>query len=297
VSTRGLRKAGKCFVLGAFKDSRYFASAERTEACRPAWDAFMAQVKIQRRNRMLERERIQERAYYARLKAAGKLPKRERKPRPPKPKVPKLATPKKPKAAKSVNAGGLIVRQPALNAGVEIKKPREVLPVVIPSHVRVQVCPCGKDQRYSVPADHVGEFLREWRALPSPSHCPRSRTERGDTAGIARGGGLPEGNHPSLAGVSHVGGDVALRPVRLARDAVRARERHGKPKQGKVCDSRTFALCIAHGASAGCHFAFDNYVDISREEARELGARLSAQMRERAIAAGWRFTDTEIVKP
>lgn len=70
-----------------------------------------------------------------------------------------------------------------------------------------------------------------------------------------------------------------------------------KPKQGKVCDSRTFALCIAHGASAGCHFAFDNYVDIGREEARELGARLSAQMRERAVAAGWRFTDTEIVKP
>jgi hypothetical protein len=38
-------------------------------------------------------------------------------------------------------------------------------------------------------------------------------------------------------------------------------------------------------------------VDIGREEARELGARLSAQMRERALSAGWRFTDTEILKP
>lgn len=40
-----------------------------------------------------------------------------------------------------------------------------------------------------------------------------------------------------------------------------------------------------------------NYIDIDREEARELGAKLSAQMRERAIVAGWRFTNTEILRP
>jgi hypothetical protein len=76
-----------------------------------------------------------------------------------------------------------------------------------------------------------------------------------------------------------------------------AHENLGKAMQGKVCDSRTFPLCVAHGSHAGHHFDFDNYVDISREEARELGARLSAQMRERALAAGWRFTNTEILKP
>jgi hypothetical protein len=76
-----------------------------------------------------------------------------------------------------------------------------------------------------------------------------------------------------------------------------AHENLGKSMQGKVCDSRTFNACGPHWGLMGCHYAFDNYIDISREEARELGARLSAQMRGRAKAAGWRFTSTEIVKP
>lgn len=80
-------------------------------------------------------------------------------------------------------------------------------------------------------------------------------------------------------------------------EAQAAHENLGKALQGKVCDSRTFALCIAHGRSMGCHYAFDNYVDIDREEARELGAKLSAQMRERAIAAGWKFTTEGILRP
>jgi len=70
----------------------------------------------------------------------------------------------------------------------------------------------------------------------------------------------------------------------------------GKAKGAKVCDSRVFPACGPHWGMPGCHWMFDNYVDISREEARELGAKLSAQMRERAIAAGWVFTATEIRK-
>jgi hypothetical protein len=70
-----------------------------------------------------------------------------------------------------------------------------------------------------------------------------------------------------------------------------------KAKQGKVCDSRTFALCIPHGLHIGHHKMFDEYIDISREEARELGAKLSAQMRERAQAAGWVFTTERIIAP
>jgi hypothetical protein len=76
-----------------------------------------------------------------------------------------------------------------------------------------------------------------------------------------------------------------------------AHENAGKAKAMKVCDSRSFPLCAPHWGRPGCHFLFDNYIDISREEARDLGARLSAQMRERAEAAGWRFTDTGILKP
>lgn len=73
-----------------------------------------------------------------------------------------------------------------------------------------------------------------------------------------------------------------------------AHENLGKAMQRKVCDSRAFNACGPHWGLMGCHYAYDNYIDISREEAREFGAKLSARMRERAVAAGWRFTDTSI---
>jgi hypothetical protein len=76
-----------------------------------------------------------------------------------------------------------------------------------------------------------------------------------------------------------------------------AHENLGKSLQGKVCDSRTFNACGPHWGLPGCHWAFDNYVDISRDEARELGARLSARMRERAELAGWSFTRFAILPP
>lgn len=69
-----------------------------------------------------------------------------------------------------------------------------------------------------------------------------------------------------------------------------------KGKGLKVCDSRVFPLCVAHQGHMGHHYQFDNYIDISREEARELGAKLSAQMRARAIAAGWKFSPEGITR-
>ena len=75
-----------------------------------------------------------------------------------------------------------------------------------------------------------------------------------------------------------------------------AHENLGKALQGKVCDSKTFSACIAHGSHIGHHTMFDLYIDISRDEARELGARLSAQMRERARVAGWRFSPEGITR-
>lgn len=75
-----------------------------------------------------------------------------------------------------------------------------------------------------------------------------------------------------------------------------AHENLGKAMQGKVCDSRIFPACGQHFGLPGCHYAFDNYVDIDREEARELGAKLSAQMRERAIVAGWVFSKEGITR-
>lgn len=76
-----------------------------------------------------------------------------------------------------------------------------------------------------------------------------------------------------------------------------AHENLGKAKAGKVCDSRTFNACGPHWGLPGCHYLFDNYVDISRDEARELGAKFSARMRERANAAGWKFTPEGIIAP
>ncbi len=77
-----------------------------------------------------------------------------------------------------------------------------------------------------------------------------------------------------------------------------AHENLGKALQGKVCDSRTWPGCGPHHGLVGCHAQFDLGLDgLTRDERRDMGSRLSAQMRERATAAGWRFTSTEILKP
>lgn len=66
-----------------------------------------------------------------------------------------------------------------------------------------------------------------------------------------------------------------------------AHENVGKGMAMKVCDSRTFPACGPHWGMPGCHYLFDNLVDITRGQAREIGAKCSAEMRARAAASGW----------
>jgi hypothetical protein len=67
-----------------------------------------------------------------------------------------------------------------------------------------------------------------------------------------------------------------------------AHENFGKAMSRKVCDSRTFPACGPHWGMPGCHQAFDLAFDgLSRDERRELGAKLVAEMQARAVSAGW----------
>jgi hypothetical protein len=75
-----------------------------------------------------------------------------------------------------------------------------------------------------------------------------------------------------------------------------AHENYGKAKQRKVCDSRVFPACCPRYGLMGCHQQFDIGLEYTRDERRELGVRLSAKMRERAVADGWRFTSKGITR-
>lgn len=72
-----------------------------------------------------------------------------------------------------------------------------------------------------------------------------------------------------------------------------AHENEGKGMSLKVCDSRTFPACGPHWGLPGCHFLFDNLIDMTREEARFAGSTASAEMRARAERDGW---DLETLK-
>ena len=65
-----------------------------------------------------------------------------------------------------------------------------------------------------------------------------------------------------------------------------AHENVGKGMSMKVCDKRTFPACGPHWGLPGCHYLFDNLIDITRDEARELGAKLVARMQAFAIEVG-----------
>lgn len=151
-----MRRKGIAFIVGPRGAQHYFATAEKRDAGRDAVAEEMVQVEADRlcRARALDRERCRQRRI---AKIAL---------RPPKPAKPA----KTPKAAKKESVVRGLVRQPALNANVVIKKRREELPVTYAPDCKHTVCPCGKDTRYSVPAGFVGEFTQQWRELRSPNN-------------------------------------------------------------------------------------------------------------------------------
>lgn len=54
----------------------------------------------------------------------------------------------------------------------------------------------------------------------------------------------------------------------------------------KVDDRRTFPLCAARYGLTGCHFQFDNYIERTRDECRDLGRIWVERMHDIARRAG-----------
>jgi hypothetical protein len=146
---RLLRLAGHVFVIGKFKDSRFFAGSERAEACRAAFDAYMAKLTADRKERAREAHNRNSRKYLA---SKPKPDRPHKKPGPqPKPKAePKPRHRQKP---------------PSVSAPVTIsKKPQEAwknAEPIIPPHVKVQKLPgCPPDHRFHVSPHFKGDFTK-----------------------------------------------------------------------------------------------------------------------------------------
>lgn len=61
----------------------------------------------------------------------------------------------------------------------------------------------------------------------------------------------------------------------------------GKGLAMKTCDSKAFPLCGPHWGLPGCHYQLDNSIDMTRAQRRELEAKYTAEMQERARNDGW----------
>ena len=144
---RLLRLAGHVFVLGKFKDSRFFAGSERAEACRAAFDAYMAKLTADRNEREREARNRRARTYWA------SKPKQPRKKPGPKPKA-------EPKVSKRHRQEPMTVSAPVTIS----KKPQEAwknAEPIIPPHVKVQKLPgCPPDRRFHVSEQFKGDFSK-----------------------------------------------------------------------------------------------------------------------------------------
>jgi hypothetical protein len=131
---RGKSRLGR---LGRKQDSRYFETPARAEECRADFEAFMVKLAQERRKRRLEVQSARQRRRYAL----------------------QHGTPEKsPLEKKRSHAPVMMNRGPR-----KPERPRLDGPVVVPAHVKVTVCPSGRDARFSAPDGFVGEFVREWR--------------------------------------------------------------------------------------------------------------------------------------
>lgn len=135
-----LRTSGRIFIAGVHQYRRYYGSAERMEACRPAYEAWVASVKKAAREARREKQRE---------KAA-----------------------KRPKAPKRHIQRPMVVRQ-AKAAPVHVKAagPQTASWLdqepIHPPHVKVQHIPSGVDSRYTVdPASVPRVPIREWARKP-----------------------------------------------------------------------------------------------------------------------------------
>ena len=150
---RILRLKGRMFVLGKFHDSRYFASSERMESCRAAFDAYMAELTASRKERAREKRNARGRVYWA-----EKPPEEKRRTRSGKKKAKPKAEPKPRHRQKP----------PTVSAPVTVnKKPQGAwknAEPITPPHVKVQELPgCPPDRRFHVPMQFKGEFCKEWQ--------------------------------------------------------------------------------------------------------------------------------------
>jgi hypothetical protein len=159
---RILRLSGRMFMLGKLHDSRYFATAERQEQCRPAYEAHMAAVGVARLANLRANH-----AAAARRRAAKLRELRPPKPTKP-PKVVKAAkAPKVSKQAAQAKLGKDLV-VPAYSPKPAAPKWKDI-PAIIPAGVKVQKLPGYQPRTFEPPKWFKGELLREWAELRGQS--------------------------------------------------------------------------------------------------------------------------------
>jgi hypothetical protein len=148
---RLLRLGGRMFVLGKFNDSRFFASQERMESCRAAFDVYMAELTASRKARAREKRNARNRVYWA-----EKPPEEKRRMRSGKKKKPKAG----PKVSKRHRQAPMSIAAPVTIS----KKPQEAwknAEPIIPPHVKVQKLPgCPPDRRFHVSEQFKGDFSK-----------------------------------------------------------------------------------------------------------------------------------------
>lgn len=147
-----MRAAGQLYRAGIAQHYRYFkheADAQAFELIAPALHAEQRKAAAERKAaafKALIEKRAEERA---------SRPKRASKPRE------KAAEPAKPQRGTERRKSGIVLPREA-NAGPIAPKAVEI---VWPEHVKVQVCPSGRDTRFTFepPPGWVGQFEQDWR--------------------------------------------------------------------------------------------------------------------------------------
>ncbi len=153
-----LKRTGRAFVLGHDRDARWFPTAERLEACRPTFDAYMVQLRASRRQAKLDKNAKRGREYRASLGLKKPGPVGAKKPA---------------KQTKAASPAPRVMTEPQkawMDAPVNIKKPPKCnfkdQPAIVPKDLQVQKLPgCPERSRFTPPPWFKGEFTKEFEML------------------------------------------------------------------------------------------------------------------------------------
>jgi hypothetical protein len=143
-----LSKSKQIHMVHRGRHTRYFATQEARDAAVPEVNAMADAIKTATRAINDARKAAR---YYERIKARPPKPARA-------PKPPKIVKPAKAKMCMPAN---VTVKARASHASFKDQS------AIIPPHVKVQVCPSGKDTRFTFhpPKGWIGEISKQWSLL------------------------------------------------------------------------------------------------------------------------------------